>query len=159
MKIATRKEARDCIGCRKTFTPPPSRPYVGRCASCRNKRRDPQKARAWRSRRYRERMETDLQYKLKSYLRRRILISLKKGVRVGSAVRDLGCTFPELHTHLSNLFRPGMSWDNYGEWHIDHRCPLASFDLSNRAQFLEAVHYTNLQPLWAADNIAKGARR
>ncbi len=51
-----------------------------------------------------------------------------------------------------------MSWDNYGEWHLDHIRPLSSFDIADRAQFLIAAHYTNYQPLWAADNISKGSR-
>jgi hypothetical protein len=48
-----------------------------------------------------------------------------------------------------------MSWANYGEWHIDHKTPLSSFNLQDREQFLKAVHYTNLQPLWALDNLRK----
>ena len=50
-----------------------------------------------------------------------------------------------------------MTWDNYGYygWHIDHITPLASFDLTNRQQLLEACHYTNLQPMWAKDNMTK----
>jgi hypothetical protein len=51
-----------------------------------------------------------------------------------------------------------MTWDNWSldGWHIDHIKPLNKFDLSDRSQFLEAVHYTNLQPLWAVDNLSKG---
>jgi len=50
-----------------------------------------------------------------------------------------------------------MTWDNWtlDGWHIDHIKPLASFDLTDRKQLLEACHYTNLQPLWAKDNLTK----
>lgn len=64
----------------------------------------------------------------------------------------------ELRAHLETRFLPGMTWENYGAWHIDHVRPLASFDLTDRAQLLQACHYTNLQPLWARDNRSKGAR-
>ena len=50
-----------------------------------------------------------------------------------------------------------MSWENHGEWHIDHIKPLQSFDLTDRQQFLEACHYANSQPMWASDNYAKGS--
>ena len=76
----------------------------------------------------------------------------------GSAVRDLGCTIEELKLYLAAKFQPGMSWENwsFAGWHIDHIRPLASFDLTDSAQFKLAVHYTNLQPLWAKDNFSKG---
>ena len=48
-----------------------------------------------------------------------------------------------------------MSWDNYGEWHIDHVIPLSLWDLSKKEDQEMATHYSNLQPLWAKDNIAK----
>jgi hypothetical protein len=51
-----------------------------------------------------------------------------------------------------------MSWENYGKWHIDHIRPLTSFNLSDENQQLKAGHYTNLQPLWASENVRKGAK-
>lgn len=102
--------------------------------------------------------QTNPQYKISHLLRVRIRKALQHGYKAGSAVRDLGCTVAECTEYLESLFQPGMTWENHGEWEIDHVCPLASFDLSNREQFLQACHYTNLQPLWRSDNNAKGAR-
>ena len=84
--------------------------------------------------------------------------------KAGSAVRDLGCTVGKLAVYLESKFYDRddgttMGWHNRGQhgWHIDHIVPLNSFDLTNREQFLKACYYTNLQPLWEEDNIAKGA--
>lgn len=76
-----------------------------------------------------------------------------------SVTRSLGCTPEQLKLHLEQQFQPGMTWENHGVhgWHVDHKKPLASFDLTDPAQFDQACHYTNLQPLWATDNIRKGA--
>jgi len=107
--------------------------------------------------RKKERFKCDINYKLKEILRSRIRNVIKKNKKAGSAVKDLGCTVEEFKTYLESKFQPGMTWENHGlnGWHIDHIKPLASFDLTNRQQFLEACHYTNLQPLWAKDNIIK----
>lgn len=102
-----------------------------------------------------ERKRTDISFKLAINLRNRIRMAMKRGTKSGSAVRDLGCTVPELKVHLENKFLPDMTWENHGDWHIDHIKPLAKFDLTNLDQFKEACHYTNLQPLWAVDNISK----
>jgi hypothetical protein len=72
--------------------------------------------------------------------------------------QPLGCSIPELMVHIEARFTDGMSWDNYGAWHLDHIKPLILFDLTVREHFLKAAHYTNLQPLWAADNISKHAK-
>jgi len=69
----------------------------------------------------------------------------------------IGCTVPELMAHLESQFLPGMNWENRHEWHIDHIRPCDSFDLTDPAQQQECFHWSNLQPLWAADNIRKGA--
>jgi hypothetical protein len=101
--------------------------------------------------------ETNIQYKLSDNLRGRLRKAIKGNQKSGSAVKDLGCTIDELKTYLESKFLNGMTWDNYGlrGWHIDHIKPLSSFDLSDRKQMLEACHYTNLQPLWAKDNLVK----
>ena len=102
-------------------------------------------------------LNTDIQYKLTCNLRSRLYNAVNKNYKAGSAVKDLGCTIKEFKDYLESKFQSGMNWDNWTHdgWHIDHIKPLASFDLTDRKQFLEACHYTNLQPLWAKDNLIK----
>jgi len=104
--------------------------------------------------------KNNIQYKLSCRLRQRLRDALNVKHKVGSSVRDLGCTVTEFKSYLESKFQTGMTWDNYGlyGWHIDHIKPLASFDLTDRKQMLEACHYTNLQPLWAKDNLSKNDR-
>jgi hypothetical protein len=105
-----------------------------------------------------ERLKTDLQFRLANRLRGRLNKALKNNYKSGSAVGDLGCSVKDLKNHLESKFQPGMKWENYGKWHIDHIIPLSSFNLEDREQLLKACHYTNLQPLWAKDNLEKGAK-
>ena len=107
--------------------------------------------------RNRLRYKTDLQFRLKMSLRSRTGMAIRGSCKAGSAVDDLGCTVEFLKEFLESKFQPGMTWDNWGRygWHIDHIIPLSSFDLTDREQFLKACHYTNLQPLWAEDNMKK----
>lgn len=105
-----------------------------------------------------QRYKEDIQYRLSMQLRRRFSSAVQGKTKGGSAVRDLGCTIVELKAHLESKFWPGMTWDNYGlkGWHIDHIIPLSSFNLEDPDQVKKACHYTNLQPLWAEDNLKKG---
>lgn len=100
--------------------------------------------------------ERDILLNLRRVLRRRLTMAIKNNCRSGSAVCDLGCTIEFLKQYLESKFQPGMSWTNYGKWHIDHIIPLITFDLTNRDELLRAVHYTNLRPLWARENCSKG---
>ena len=99
-------------------------------------------------------MKTDINFRLAKRLRGR----MQDLIRAGSAVRDLGCSVSDFKEFIEQRFSGGMSWPNYGKWHLDHIVPLASFDLTDRQQFLEAAHYSNYQPLWAQDNLSKGAK-
>ena len=65
---------------------------------------------------------------------------------------------PFVKKWIESQFVDGMSWDNHGEWHIDHIRPCASFDLTDPEQQKECFNYKNLQPLWAKDNLSKGDR-
>lgn len=96
------------------------------------------------------------QRRIASNLRRRVRETIKESKSAKTFVL-VGCTPSELKARLESLFLPEMSWDNYGVhgWHIDHRKPLSSFDLTQPEQQRQAFHYSNLQPLWASDNISK----
>jgi hypothetical protein len=93
-------------------------------------------------------------------LRGRLGDLFRKGIKSGSAVRDLGCSVEQLKEYLSILFWPGMSWDNKSKkgWHIDHILPIDSFNIYDRSELLVACNYTNLQPLWHDDNASKCSR-
>lgn len=92
-------------------------------------------------------------------IRRRISRSIKDGhgMKSGKSREIIGCDWQFLRNHIEAKFAPGMSWENYGYhgWHIDHIVPLCRFDLADPAHVKQAWHFTNLQPLWAADNYAK----
>jgi len=67
----------------------------------------------------------------------------------------IGCTVEDLRTHLELQLTDGMTRENQGEWHIDHIRPCASFDLDVEEERHRCFHYTNLQPLWGAENMSK----
>lgn len=88
-------------------------------------------------------------------IRARINGVLNGRIKSGSTFDLLGCDRNGLANHLEVQFKNEMSWDNYGEWHIDHIKPCASFDLTNPKEQSECFHYSNLQPLWALENLRK----
>ena len=108
-----------------------------------------------RGERERERWHTDFDFRFKKSLRARFKKAVKEEWRTGSFIDSLGCSIEDLKTHLKSQFQPGMSWDNYGEWEIDHIVPFCKIDLSNWEQLKSVIHYTNLQPLWKKDHIKK----
>ena len=69
----------------------------------------------------------------------------------------VGCPVGFLRSYIEGKFERGMTWENYGEWHVDHIRPCASFDLSDKEQVLQCFNWRNLQPMWASENISKGA--
>lgn len=103
-----------------------------------------------------DKIKFDINYKLKSNLRTRINIAIKRNYKSGSAVKDLGCSIEDFKKYIESKFQEGMSWNNYGKWHLDHIYPLSKVNLTDKEQFLKVTHYTNYQPLWAIDNIKKG---
>lgn len=99
--------------------------------------------------------KTDPKYKLKRKLRNRLYYALKKKSWKKNThfAEYIGCSLDELKIHLENKFMSNMTWDNHGEWHIDHIIPLDS--AQSDEELYKLCHYTNLQPLWAIDNIKK----
>lgn len=96
-----------------------------------------------------------------SILRARINQALNGKTKAASVKKLLGCSLAYLREYLAAQFAPGMSWQNHSRtgWHIDHRKPCVAFDLSDPRQQRTCFHYTNLQPLWARENMSKGGRQ
>jgi len=106
------------------------------------------------------RKKNDPLYKLRITISERIRQALKYHLagtykKKDSTIELLGCSVDELKIHLQNQFKEGMTWQNHGEWHIDHIIPCAAFDLSKKEDCLKCFNYKNLQPLWAHENLSK----
>ena len=104
------------------------------------------------------RYNDDYHYRVLKLLRRRLHQTVDQLYKTSSVLKLTGCSLEELLEHLQNQFDDDMHWGNFGDWHIDHIKPCASFDLTDPKQQAECFHYTNLQPLWGEDNIRKGAK-
>lgn len=116
-----------------------------------------QKGKEYRAKYEKNRSLTDPSYKMKRNLRTIIhqYVKRTKGVKGENTIELTGCSLNELKNHLQKKFKDGMTWENYGEWHIDHIKPASLFDLSKLEEQKKAFHYTNLQPLWSEENIKK----
>jgi hypothetical protein len=97
--------------------------------------------------------------RLAAALRCRLRAALKHGGKRGSAVRDLGMDIDRFRKYIESLWAKGMSWDNYGnrsgQWALDHIYPLEAANLHDRAEFLAANNWQNIQPMWAIENVRK----
>ncbi len=107
--------------------------------------------------RRRERRKNDPSFRMLSNLRRRLsyLVSLHSAKKSKQTLSLLGCDMPFFLNHLKYKFTEGMTFDNYGEWHIDHIKPCDLFDFTIKEHQEQCFHYTNLQPLWSIDNRIK----
>tara|TARA_R110000764_G_scaffold175979_1_gene262276 strand:- start:39 stop:485 length:447 start_codon:yes stop_codon:yes gene_type:complete len=110
--------------------------------------------------RKKNRRRNDPAHRMRCNLKNRIYHAVKnQGIVKGSSTMDLtGCSAEELMSHLESQFTEGMTRDNYGKWHVDHIKPCASFNLLLDTEQKACFHYSNLQPLWAEDNLVKGDR-
>ena len=105
----------------------------------------------------RKRRENDPFFKLNHNIACLIRVSISNGgyTKKSKTHEILGCSFEEYQQHIEAQFTDGMSWERMSEIHIDHRLPLAA--ANTEAELLALNHHRNLQPMWAADNRAKGS--
>jgi hypothetical protein len=122
----------------------------------------------WKNKHKKERIEYNKMYcrarrkdgsdfKLLECLRSRIYKAIKygHGKKNEHTISLLGCNLEKFKLYLSSKFQPRMTWKNYGKWYIDHILPCSIFDLTDYQERKFCFHYTNLQPLWAKDNLSK----
>jgi hypothetical protein len=141
------------------------------CRTCDSARRDSKKVsetnRLWREAHKEEarvykreylanKRANDQLFKLKELLRSRLRNALEGKKKSDRAVNLVGCSLEELKSHLESTFQEGMTWDNQGEWHMDHILPCVAFDLEDPVEQKACFHYRNLQAMWALDNSRKG---
>ena len=117
-----------------------------------------EKTRLW----YLNKRRNDPGFRLKCNTRTALYTCLKEAnvTKYLSTFELLGYTLEELMSHLEALFTEGMTWDNYGEWHVDHKIPMTSFNFetTDDREFKLCWCLDNLQPLWESDNLSKGTK-
>ena len=139
--------------------------YTKNCEEIQSQRRkyreeNSEKVQKWRSEYFKMRRQTDPMFKLNSSMSTVIGQSLK-GNKAGRHWESLvGYTLDDLKKHLEKQFIMGMTWNNYGEWHLDHKIPVSifNFEKSEHGDFKRCWALSNLQPMWAKENWSKGAR-
>jgi hypothetical protein len=131
-----------------------SNPEV-RAAKAERRKRPERRART--SARNRERAKTDPHWLIAKRMRTRIWGALQGRSKAASTFRLIGCSVERLRAHIEAQWLPGMSWKNYGDWHVDHIRPCASFDLTNPLQQRAAFNFINLRPMWGSDNSTKSS--
>jgi hypothetical protein len=106
----------------------------------------------------RERKIADPAYRFKQSVRNNVFNAIRKnGYKKSKKTEEiLGCTLDYFRQHIESQFSDGMSFENHGEWHIDHIVPLST--AKTEEDVLRLNHYSNLRPLWALDNLRKGSK-
>ena len=133
------------------------------CKKCHNSNRDRRRSRKIKedpeyrkkiNRKKATRLNKNPIFKYRKSMASMLRRDIKSGYNNGTlSHRVLGVDFETMKSHLESLFVEGMSWDNFGEWHLDHIIPLSL--AKTKEEVLKLLHYTNVQPLWAKDNIDK----
>ena len=99
-----------------------------------------------------ERSQTFFRFKVRVWRKN------KGGKKCNTTMNLTGCDLPFLKGYLEEKFTEGMTWENHGKWHIAHIKPCCSFNLEDEDEQKKCFHYSNLQPLWARDNLSKGGK-
>ena len=107
-----------------------------------------------------ERRKTDPLYRLKLNLRNASRRAWKGQTKNATTEKLLGCTYNDFKDYITAQFVGNMSWDNYGDvWHVDHITPLSVIKDVSQTELIESLcDFSNLQPLFAEDNISKNDR-
>ena len=104
-----------------------------------------------------KRKQSDLLFRFSTNVRANIKNSFKRGTnqfrKDARTETILGCTIEEFRVHIENQFKEGMTFENYGEWHLDHIKPISL--ATTKEEVKDLCHYKNYQPLWAKENLLK----
>jgi len=107
----------------------------------------------------RERLKNDINFRIRTILSSHFakMVKNSKTIKCKRTLEILGCSLDYFKQYLESQFKEGMTWENHKlkGWHMDHIKPCASFDLTDPKQQEECFHYTNIQPLWWYENLAK----
>jgi len=116
-----------------------------------------QKNKAKRNEYVKNRIKNNKNARIAAKLRASISSALtrKNASKTVSTEQLLGCSLHQARYYLECKFKEGMTWDNHGKWHIDHIIPVSFFNLNDIKEQKKACNFTNLQPLWAKENISK----
>ena len=108
------------------------------------------------SQRIKERKLKDPLFKLTDSIRTLLWVSINKMgfSKNGRTQEILGCSFEEFKIYIENLFQEGMSWENHGDWHLDHRTPVSW--AKSESEVYDLNKYENFKPMWAFENMSKG---
>ena len=108
----------------------------------------------------RDRVNSNPKHKLNMRISNSIRCSIVSGKNGKTWSSLVDYSIDDLMQHLEKQFTDGMTWENYGEWHIDHKIPISvfNFEIPEHENFKRCWSLKNLQPMWASENISKGAK-